>query len=122
MKKNIVSGLLVVLLVSMAIGTNSCAGWSRGCSSCTAESFGSDWIVVQYGYDGVPINCWKLVNASIANEGSSDGIYWVDTQTGHLIHISGWYNRVQVTGGRFEEAAKLLGVELEKVKNGKYVK
>ena len=76
---------------------------------------------MQYGANGDPINCWKLMNVSITNEQSSDGIYWKEG-SGHLVHISGWYNRVQVNGGRYEEAAKLLGVELPKITNGKYVK
>jgi hypothetical protein len=98
-----------------------CAGFQRGCSSCTAQSFGSDWIVVQYAANGDPINCWRLQNVSIANETNSDGVYWKEG-SGHLVHISGWYNRVQVDGGRFEEAARLLGVELSKITNGKYLR
>lgn len=111
--------IVVVLMVLMLAG---CAGVQRGCSSWWAESVGSDWVVVQYGYNGDPINCWKLQNVSITNEGGSDGIYWKDGATGHLVHISGWYNRVQVAGGRYDEAAKLLGVEINKIKNGKYIK
>lgn len=54
-------------------------------------------------------------------QSSSDGIYWKDTKTGHLVHISGWYNRVQVENGRFEEACELTGVKLEYIKNGRYI-
>lgn len=117
MKKSYWKTALTVVLLLMCVG---CAGMQRGCSSFTAEQFGSDWIVVQYKCDGSPINAWKLKNVSITNESNSDGIYWVDDSTGHLVHISGWYNRVQVQGGRYEEAAKLLGVEISKVTNGKY--
>ena len=76
---------------------------------------------MQYGFNGDPINCWKLQDVSISNEMNSDGIYWREG-SGHLVHISGWYNRIQVSGGRYNEAAKLLGVDLEKIANGKYVK
>lgn len=105
--------LLVLLFLS-------CAGWSRSCSSCNAQSFGSDWIVLQYGMDGKPINCWVLKSTSIANEQTSDGIYWQDRETGHLIHISGWYNRIQIEKGYKGSAAELLGIDLEKCINGKY--
>lgn len=97
-----------------------CAGVDRGCSSWTAQSFGADWVVVQYAATGDPINCWKLVNTSVSNEHSSDGIYWKEAS--HVVHISGWYNRVQVSGGRFDEAAKLIGVNLSSCNNGKYMK
>lgn len=55
---------------------------------------------------------------SVANEDGTDGIYW--QQDGHLVHISGWYNRVQVDDDKFEAAAALLGVELARCTNGKY--
>lgn len=98
----------------------SCAGWQRSCSSFNAEQFGSDWIVVQYKMDGTPFNCWKLPSTSITNEGGSDGIYWKDVNTTHLVHISGWYNRVQLGTGKWSEAATLLGVEADKCGDGKY--
>lgn len=97
---------------------SSCAGWGRGCSSWTAENMGADWIVVQYRSDGHPINCWKLNDTSVANESNSDGVYW--KQDSHLIHISGWYNRVQVFNNDFTQAAKLMGIDLERCVNGRY--
>lgn len=114
-----VRNIAITFLLLMCVG---CAGMQRGCSSFKAENFGSDWIVVQYNCDEDPINAWKLKNVSITNESASDGIYWVDDATSHLVHISGWYNRVQVQGGRYEEAAKLLSVDLSKITNGKYIK
>lgn len=107
-------------LILSALAVTGCASLNRGCSSWTAESFGGDWVVVQYKFDGTPINCWKLKNVSITNESGSDGIYWKDTVTGHLVHIAGWYNRVQVTGGHYGDAAALIGVEDAKCGNGKY--
>lgn len=108
--------VVVFLALTMFMG---CAGMQRGCSSFWATQAGADWIVVQYNAGGDPINCWKLQSVSITNEANSDGVYWREG-SGHLIHISGWYNRVQVSDGRYEEAAKLLGVELSRITNGKY--
>lgn len=96
-----------------------CAGVSRSCSSDIATSFGGDWIIVQFGAGGLPFNCWKLPNTSVTNEQGSDGVYWL-APDGHLVHISGWYNRVQVDGGRWEQAAKSVGVELAKCAGGAY--
>lgn len=97
-----------------------CAGYQRSCASSCASNLGSDWIIVQYKADGNPINCWKLNNASVDNETGTDGIYWLEP-SGHLVHVSGWYNRVQVQNSDFESAAKLVGVELSLCKNGKYI-
>ncbi len=99
-----------------------CASFNRGCSAFNADSFGADWIVVQYRYDGTAFNCWKLKNVSVANEEGSDDIYWKDTSAGHLVHIGGWYNRNQVSNGDFESAAQLIGVDSAKCGNGKYPK
>jgi hypothetical protein len=96
-----------------------CAGLSRDLQSCGASSFGSDWLVLQYGYDGKPINCWKLQTTAISNEERSDGIYW-KSPSGHLVHISGWYNRVQVDHNDYEGAAKQLGVSLASCGEGAY--
>jgi hypothetical protein len=104
----------------LALFTTACAGTQRWCSSTYAENFGSDWIIVQYGFDGKPINCWQLRGAAVTNETASDGVYWKDSVTGHLIHISGWYNRVQVSGSDFPHAAALLGVSLDRCTNGHY--
>lgn len=113
MKRKVTTFLVLLLLTG-------CAGFNRGCSSFNAQAFGSDWIVLQYGFDGKPINCWQLKNTSISNEEHSDGIYWLDSHSGHLVHISGWYNRVQVAQGRYDEAAKAIGVDLGKCVGGKY--
>jgi hypothetical protein len=105
---------------ALMVSLFGCAGLSRGCSSFGAQNFGADWVVAQYRFDGTAFNCWKLSNVAITNESASDGIFWKDTRTGHLVHISGWYNRVQVTGGNYDEAAKLTGVDIAKCDNGKY--
>jgi hypothetical protein len=112
--------MLVAVLLLAVCYLPGCAGCNRGISSMWATGMGADWIVVQYTMEGKPFNCWKLEGVSISNEAQSDGIYWKDTATGHLVHISGWYNRVQVSNSRYEEAAELLGVELDLIQNGKY--
>lgn len=86
-----------------------CAGMQRSCTSCNAEQFGADWVVVQLDVNGRPFRCWELHNVSISNETQSDGIQW-QASTGHMVHVSGFYNRVQVIGGRWDEAARELGL------------
>jgi len=87
----------------------SCAGISRKCSSWCADTTGADWIVVQMDMNGHAFRCWELEDVSIANEESSDGIYWKSDE-GHLVHISGLYNRVQVKGGHWEDGYRELGL------------
>lgn len=99
---------ILFLLCSTLAG---CAGFNRGCSSWSARSFGADWVVVELGLDGTPYRCWTLNNVSITNEPSSDGIYWKDTATGNLVHISGSYDYVQVEGRNFEAALNYLGLD-----------
>src|SRR5207248_9568009 len=82
----------------------ACAGFGRMWASSCAENYGADWIVVQYRFDGAPLHCWKLKATSITNEDHSDGIYWKEPEG--LVHISGWYNRVQVHGD-FQAAGRL---------------
>lgn len=98
----------IVLTVMLLAG---CAGVQRDCSAMWASNIGADWIIVQYRMDGTPIYCWKLKSVAITNEERSDGIFWKDSRTGHLIHLSGWYNRVQVVDGEFDGAAALIGAE-----------
>lgn len=88
-----------------------CAGQMRSCSAGMAERFGADWLIAQYKTDGTPLHCWRLPDTSVVNETGSDGIYWKDPR-GHLVHISGWYNRVQVTGGDWAGAAASIGVDI----------
>lgn len=90
-----------------------CAGMERDCSSCSAQAYGANWLIVQYNYNGEAIQCWKLMNTSVSNEEHSDGIYW-KSPGGHLVHLSGWYNRVQINGTDFESAAKDMHVDLTK--------
>jgi hypothetical protein len=104
----------------LALAFAGCAGVGRSCSSWSASSFGSDWIVIKRGCSGEPTDCWKLKDVSVANEEHSDGVYWKD-ENGHLVHISGWYDRVQVAGGGFDGAAKAVGVDLARCPGGKYL-
>jgi hypothetical protein len=86
-----------------------CAGTQRGCAAACAENYGADWIVVQMDMNGSPYRCWTLENTSITNEDHSDGIYWLSPR-GHLVHISGHYNRVQVAGGHWDDAFSEVGM------------
>lgn len=106
-------------MVAIVLFLTGCAGIERDCGSSCATSFGGDWIVVQYRADGSPINCWRLKDTAISNEPHTDGVFWQDPG-GHLVHISGWYNRVQVQGNRWEEAARSIGVNDTLCKNGVY--
>ncbi len=90
-----------------------CASLDRGCSSCNAENFGADYVIVQMDLEGRPFRCWALQNVSITNESQSDGIYWKDTASGNLVHISGHYNRVQVVGGNWNDAFQHIGLTKE---------
>lgn len=110
---------LQLRVVLAALLITGCAGISRDCSSCWASSTGGDWVIVQYRFDGTPMNCWELRNTPVSNEQGTDGIYWQD-RGGHLVHISGWYNRVQVQGERWAEAAGTVGVDDARCKNGVY--
>ncbi|OGH69018.1 MAG: hypothetical protein A2754_00975 [Candidatus Magasanikbacteria bacterium RIFCSPHIGHO2_01_FULL_47_8] len=96
-----------VLFALLLVG---CAGLSRDCSSCTAGSFGADWVVVQMDMNGGPYRCWELPNTSVTNEPHSDGIFWKENASGNLVHLSGHYNRVQVVGGNWERAFEELGL------------
>jgi hypothetical protein len=111
MTKRYLVGLLLVC---------GCASMDRDCQSYGASNFGADWIVLQYGYDGRPINCWKLREVAISNEHATDGIYW-EAKGGSMVHISGWYNRVQVVGNDYESAARQLGIDLNLCGEGAYL-
>lgn len=88
-----------------------CASFERDCTSCTATTLGSDWLVVQISaLDGKPIRCWQLSNASLDSEERSDGINWKDTVNGNMVHISGFYNYVQVRTGQWDTAFRQLGL------------
>jgi len=88
-----------------------CASLDRGCTSCMATEFGSDWVVVQISaMDGKPLRCWKLNNASVVSEENSDGIRWKDTDNGNMVHIAGSYNYVQVRDKHWSSAFVQLGM------------
>lgn len=107
------------IVVLLALSLSACASLQKGCSQATANTFGSDWIVVQFDQSGKPFNCWKLRGA-VVESGTGGNVDWKDTNTGHLVHITGWENRVQVSNGDFASAAKLLGVDEAKCGDGVY--
>lgn len=84
---------------------SACPGVERGCTSCMAKEFGADWVVVELTEaGGKPYRCWELRGASVENERASDGIYWKDTVSDNLVHVSGSYDYVQVVGGDWDSA------------------
>ena len=102
------------LLISLcALALFACEGTVKSVSSGCAEQVGADWVVVELREaDGTPYRCWKLEDVSISNEKGSDGIYW-RTRDGHLVHVSGSYDRVQVRGGKWGEAFSLMNMTEE---------
>jgi len=95
----------------LALFLCGCASLDRGCTSCMATEFGSDWIVVQLSaMDGKPIRCWRLNSASVVSEQNSDGIRWKDTDNGNMVHIAGFYNYVQVKNRQWGAAFRQLGL------------
>lgn len=98
-----------------------CASFNRSCSSSVTQTFGGDWMITQVGMDGTPFNCWKLNNISLTTDDNGGGeIQWLDQETGHLIHINGWHNQVQVAHGDWAGAARELGVNEAQCRHGRY--
>jgi len=88
-----------------------CAYLDRGCSSCSATALGADWVVVELTEAGAkPYRCWELRGTTITSEEHSDGIYWKDSESGNLIHVSGSYDYVQVRNGNWSAAFQQLGL------------
>lgn len=106
MKKKALGSLMALCLLSL---TSCGKGWERQQAINNAENNGADWVVSQYDMNGHTARCWLLTNVSVANEEHSDGLHWQDND-GHLIHISGWYNRVMVLHGDFQEAGNQIDI------------
>lgn len=111
---------LTVKVILCAIFLTGCASLNRACSSCSATHFGASWVVVKNDLNGKPFRCWMLSDVSVTNESGSDGIYWKSPE-GHLVHVSGNYDYVQVQSDRnklysernvssWEEALNELGL------------
>lgn len=108
-------------LLALVLLSSACASTSKACSQAGADAFGSDWLVVQFAQDGHPFNCWKLRGAVVEHtEGGN--VDWKDMTTGHIVGITGWENRVQVSNGDFASAAELIGVDANQCGNGRYPK
>lgn len=100
--------LLFLLLLSGCQGSCAEQAWKEVRGAAEAN-----WIIVQYDAMGVPMACWKLRDSAVSNEPNSDGIYWL-TLDGHLVHISGHYNRIQVEGYEaWDSAYAELGITAE---------
>jgi hypothetical protein len=100
----------IIILIIMVLGYFGRTSVSRGCSNFSAKYTGADWIIVKTDLEGKPFRCWELRNVSIVNEENSDGIYWKDSSTGNLIHISGFYDRVQVSNNNWDKAFRTLNL------------
>ena len=102
------------LFVAFCIFMVSCASIDRGCSSCYAVNVGADWVVVELTeVNGTPYRCWQLEGVALSSENGSDGIYWKDTVSGNLIHVSGSYDYVQVVRGNWYDAFKQINMTEE---------
>jgi hypothetical protein len=102
--------------LGMLLALTGCAGMTRECNGCWTEATGANWLVTQLEMNGEIRNCWQLKGLALANEPHSDGIWWV--ADGQQIHISGWYNFVQVQD--WNVAASTLGVNLTQCTGGRY--
>ena len=85
-----VSGIVVIIVSFLALNKNC----QRSTSAAWSSVAGADWLVVQYSQNGDVINYWTLTNKSVGNEGSSDGIYFIDDD-GSVVHLSGHYVYVE---------------------------
>lgn len=110
--------IFIIFIICLTI--IGCAGIDKSLTSCCATNIGADWVIVQLDMNGNPIMCWKVYSVSLTSENTLDGIYWKDTKTGNLIHLSGWYNFVQVSGNNYEQACKTLNIVCDKCIGGKY--
>jgi len=87
-----------------------CARMTRDCASSLTQTEIGNWVVVQTRMDGSAFRCWQLWGVSISNEPNSDGIFWQESVTGNLVHISNLYNRVQVVNNHWDRAFAELGL------------
>lgn len=111
--KNLLKFVPILFLVACT------SNQQAGCSRSIATEFGADWVIAQYDMNGKPFNCWKLTDVSVNDEAHSDGVWW-QSFDGHLVHISGWYNRVQVSNGDYAKAATSVGVNIKYCVGGEY--
>lgn len=102
----------VVVLVGSGLLISECRGCQRKAQDIWAGGVGADWIIIERRLDGTPYQCWMLEDVSVANEGSSDGIYW-ENENGNLIHISGSYDRVQVLNDHWSDALEEINMTRE---------
>lgn len=113
--------LVFLLVPTISMLLSGCSGCGRIWADFTAQAAGADWVVVQYSAQGSPINCWKLRDVSVDNEANSDGIQWRVPDIG-MMHLSGWYVRIMVSGGNYEASLRYLGLDVAGCPGGRYVK
>lgn len=93
-------------LVLWLLFLGGCAGFSRDCASCKAESFGTDWIVVQTDMDGRAYRCWELHNTSVTSDEHT--VYWMGDHG--LVHLEAAFDAVQVTADDWDGGFAELGL------------
>lgn len=96
--------------VFVAFLSTGCAGTMRKCDMACSSEMGANWLVVQRDNAGKTVRCWKLYDVSIGDSAEVDGIYW-QAVDGSIVHITGWFDRVQVESS-WDKAAALLDVDL----------
>lgn len=84
--------IMVIVVIAVITAITFIIAGPKGCSrtvqSWSASAYGSDWLIVQYAYDGTVIASWELKSKSVENESSSDGIVFIDNY-GSVVHLSG---------------------------------
>lgn len=117
--------VFTLILALTALFLVACEKSCQQCNRTTTSWKGADFMVVQFDQDGKPFNCWKLQDVAIVDDDHSGGIWWTDDRSGDLVHISGWYNYIQIGGGMTGEtsvdAAKALGIDLFRCGHGRYL-
>ncbi|MFA6304656.1 MAG: hypothetical protein WCV73_04520 [Patescibacteria group bacterium] len=78
-----------------------------------------DFIVTQHDLNGKTIKCWAIRKGHLTT--TDKRLAWTDPLTGAMVELSEQWDFAIVHQENFAEAAKILGVELEKIQNGKYV-
>lgn len=104
--------IIILIIFFILFGLSFHRGARRGCTAVVADATGANWLIVTYNLYGDPFRCWELHEVAVTNESQSDGIYWKEAN-GNLVHLSGFYNRIQVTNGNWEAAFASLGITQE---------
>ena len=127
MKKVILLIALFLVTLSGCSATNTTNTTSASASASVSEGK-FNWIIVQYSANGDPVYAWVVKNsddkilhyyASAYSSFSTAQFRWTSPE-GHWVFSFTNHTTVRVKDDKFEEAAKLVGVEYEKITNGRY--